>query len=216
MVHKIGIIQRLNSCIYTLYRWVLSVFKPVKTNQIVSFDDCDGDKNQCWPLEDLCSSRCFVKWPPFLWSTVIWKMFMVVMLLASHAWQHARDRCARGQIEMYKCKLGDRRQIFIHLTLHAKAESCNAAMKHVRARMHTRAHLPAGVSHQHVPFKAEPRLFIHIYIFCYSTYSASSLTHFLINATKKLSPSLSARYVYLFIASVNKGRLWLYGKRAAC
>lgn len=90
---------------------------------------------------------------------------MVVMLLASHAWQHARDRCARGQIEMYKCKLGDRRQIFIHLTLHAKAESCNAAMKHVRARMHTRAHLPAGVSHQHVPFKAEPRLFIHIFLF---------------------------------------------------
>lgn len=100
---------------------------------------------------------------------------MVVTLFASHAWQHARDRCARGQIEMYKCKLGDRRQIFIHLTLHAKAESCNAAMKHVRARMHTQAHLPAGVSNQHVPFKAEPS---YLYIYSYSTYSV--LTHFLI------------------------------------
>lgn len=64
---------------------------------------------------------------------------------------------------------------------------------------------------------------IQVYYLIQVPYLESSLPNFLINSTKNLSPSISARYVYLFIASVNKSSyrdFWegceFYGKCAAC
>lgn len=93
-----------------------------------------------------------------------------------------------GQIKMYKYKLGDRRQIFIHLTLHAKAESCNSAMKQVHARMHTWAHFPGALlvypinpahsrqSHGYLDIFID--IFFTSNLLSYSTYLASSLPHY--------------------------------------